>query len=117
MAQHGVQSLALGDLDVGKLEETRNAIASQSPNVNILLMKLDVSREESVRETVEKTAAVFGRIDYAVNNAGITGPLSMTENVAFEDWQRLITVNLNGVWLCQRSEIQQMMGQELRHSK
>lgn len=114
MAQHGVQSFALGDLDVNKLEETKAALTSQPSHVDVLLIELDVSKEESVKEAVDKTVAAFGRIDYAVNNAGISGPLGKTEDVTLTDWQRLISVNLNGVWLCQRSEIQQMVKQELR---
>ncbi|KAI1615962.1 hypothetical protein EDD36DRAFT_450369 [Exophiala viscosa] len=112
MAQHGVKRFALGDIDLKKLDETKNALESQSSDVDVLLIKLDVSNEDSVKEAVEKAAAKFGRIDYAVNNAGISGPVARTESVAFSEWQHLMSVNLNGVWLCQRSEILQMLKQD-----
>ncbi|KIV78545.1 hypothetical protein PV11_06190 [Exophiala sideris] len=114
MAQHGVTRFALGDIDLEKLAETKAALISHSSDVGVLLIELDVSKEDSVKEAVEKAVAKFGRIDYAVNNAGISGPIARTESVAFSDWQQLVSVNLNGVWLCQRSEILQMLKQDLR---
>ncbi|KAH0836955.1 3-oxoacyl-[acyl-carrier-protein] reductase FabG [Fonsecaea pedrosoi] len=114
LAQHGVSNLALGDVDTKRLEETQAELAAQGLAVQVILIELDVSSEDAVREAIEKTVAAFGRIDYAVNNAGVAGPMGRAENVAFAEWRRLLDVNLNGVWLCQRAEIQQMLKQDLR---
>ncbi|OAG43886.1 hypothetical protein AYO21_01738 [Fonsecaea monophora] len=114
LAQHGVSNLALGDVDTKRLEETQAELVAQGLAVQVILIELDVSSEDAVREAIEKTVAAFGRIDYAVNNAGVAGPMGRAENVAFAEWRRLLDVNLNGVWLCQRAEIQQMLKQDLR---
>ncbi|OAL39450.1 hypothetical protein AYO20_01320 [Fonsecaea nubica] len=114
LAQHGVSNLALGDVDTKRLEETKADLVAQGLAVQVILIELDVSNEDAVREAIEKTVAAFGRIDYAVNNAGVAGPMGRAENVAFAEWRRLLDVNLNGVWLCQRAEIQAMLKQDLR---
>ena len=54
----------------------------------------------------------FGRIDYALNNAGIGGSLKTTDQIDIEDFQRVLAVNTTGVWLCQRAQIRQMLKQE-----
>jgi NAD(P)-dependent dehydrogenase (short-subunit alcohol dehydrogenase family) len=116
MAYHGVTKLALGDVNLTNLQETKNEIDSKLANVEILLLELDVTSESSVDQAMQKAAATFGRVDYAVNNAGISGPFAPTENVAFSDWRRLLDVNLDGVWRCQRAELQQMMKQDLQEA-
>ncbi|KIW81138.1 hypothetical protein Z517_04161 [Fonsecaea pedrosoi CBS 271.37] len=114
LAQHGVSNLALGDVDTKRLEETQAELVAQGLAVQVVLIELDVSSEDAVRGAIAKTVAAFGRIDYAVNNAGVAGPMGRAENVAFAEWRRLLDVNLNGVWLCQRAEIQAMLKQDLR---
>lgn len=109
--------MALGDLSLKRLEETKQLLVSEVPQVNLILIEMDVGQESSVSNAIEQAVFKLGRIDYAVNNAGIAGPTAPTDRVAFADWQRLMDVNLNGVWLCQRSEIRQMLKQELQSSQ
>ncbi|WPG98842.1 Hypothetical protein R9X50_00164000 [Acrodontium crateriforme] len=54
---------------------------------------------------------ICGPLDIAVNCAGIAGGYATDENM-LDDWRRIPSVNLDGVWLCQRAEIQQMLTQE-----
>ncbi len=82
MAYHGATKLALGDVNLGNLQDTKNEIVSKLANVQILLLELDVTSESSVDQGLQKAAATFARVDYAVNNAGISGPFAPTENVA-----------------------------------
>jgi NAD(P)-dependent dehydrogenase (short-subunit alcohol dehydrogenase family) len=58
---------------------------------------------------VEDTVAAFGRLDYAVNNAGIGGAQANTGEYAIDDWLQVIDINLNGVFYCMRYEIPQML--------
>src|SRR6201996_1661479 len=73
---------------------------------------MDVSKEESVQSGSDKIVQNFGRIDIAVNNAGIGGAGKQTADQDLKDWQKVFDINVNGVFLCQRGQIRQMLKQE-----
>jgi len=75
-------------------------------------IEMDVSKEQSIEDSVRNTVSAFGRIDIAVNNAGIGGPAKTSPDVTRSEWQTLLDINLTGVWLCQRAQIRQMLKQE-----
>jgi NAD(P)-dependent dehydrogenase (short-subunit alcohol dehydrogenase family) len=76
-----------------------------------LFIKTDVSLGAEVQALVRKTVEKFGRLDIAFNNAGIEGNWSPIAEQSEEDWDRTIDINLKGVWLCLKYEIQQMLKQ------
>jgi NAD(P)-dependent dehydrogenase (short-subunit alcohol dehydrogenase family) len=76
-----------------------------------LFVKTDVSKALEVEALIQKTTEKFGRLDVAFNNAGIEGVLSPIIRQSEEDWDRTITINLKGVWLCLKYEIRQMLKQ------
>ena len=76
-----------------------------------LFVRADVSRAAEIEALIEATVETYGRLDCAVNNAGITGPTLPLAEMAEEDWQRVLDVNLTGVWLCLKHEIRQMLEQ------
>jgi NAD(P)-dependent dehydrogenase (short-subunit alcohol dehydrogenase family) len=76
-----------------------------------LFVKTDVSQAAEVRTLVQKTVEKFGRLDIAFNNAGIEGSWSSIAEQSEEEWDRTIDINLKGVWLCLKYEIQQMLKQ------
>jgi NAD(P)-dependent dehydrogenase (short-subunit alcohol dehydrogenase family) len=69
----------------------------------------DVSNESVAEETVAKALNEFGRLDFAVNNAGISPWTGNTVDCTFETWQRVIGVNLTGTWLGMKYQIPAML--------
>jgi len=69
----------------------------------------DVRDEQNVKEAVEKVMSVFGRLDYAYNNAGIGGEFARVEDYPTDDWDKVMSVNLRGVFLCMKYEIPQIL--------
>ena len=67
-----------------------------------LALKVDVSRPSDVSEMVDRAAKDFGRIDILVNNAGICQVVTI-EEMTEEDWDRVMAVNLKGVFLCSKA--------------
>jgi len=76
-----------------------------------IFVKCDVSKAADVKELVEKTIATFGHLDYAFNNAGIEGTSAPVQDCTEENWDKTISVNLKGVWLCMKYEIPEMIKQ------
>lgn len=74
-------------------------------------MRCDVADEAQVKSAVEKTVASFGRLDAAYNNAGIQSLVTDTADLTSEEWDRVFSVNLRGVFLCMKYELMQMRGQ------
>ena len=74
-----------------------------------IFVDVDVSDHEAVKKMVEDTVDAFGRLDYAVNNAGIGGAQADTGEYEIENWLQVIDINLNGVFYCMRYEIPQML--------
>jgi len=74
-------------------------------------VEVDVSKERDVEAMVQKAVQSYGRLDCAFNNAGIEGQGAPTAECTEEDWLRVISVNLTGVWLCLKYEIAQMLKQ------
>jgi NAD(P)-dependent dehydrogenase (short-subunit alcohol dehydrogenase family) len=66
---------------------------------------LDAEAEAWVRSALE----TFGRLDFAFNNAGIEGQSAPAAECTRENWDRVLAINLTGVWLCMRHEIRQML--------
>lgn len=74
-----------------------------------MFIKADVSDANEVRHMVSKTLAVYGGLDLAVNNAGIEGVLADTEDYPQDNWDRVIAVNLTGVWISMKYELPAML--------
>jgi NAD(P)-dependent dehydrogenase (short-subunit alcohol dehydrogenase family) len=74
-------------------------------------IQADVTDSAAVERMIQTTVDWGGRLDYAINNAGVGGAHARTADYAEDEWRRVIAVNLIGVWLCMRSEIPQMLAQ------
>ncbi|KAH6962532.1 hypothetical protein BKA56DRAFT_698512 [Ilyonectria sp. MPI-CAGE-AT-0026] len=111
-ARHGVQKLALLDIDDAGLETTAALISQQTnKRVESLKIKIDVSDEKAIVQAIQKVVDAFGRIDIAINNAGIGGPIMESTKISTDEYRRVLDVNMIGLWVSQREEIRQMLGQ------
>lgn len=89
--------------------ETLNTIKSSGGDA--IFIKCDTSNEAEVKSMVEKTISTYGRLDFAFNNAGIEGIPAITHECTTENWNRVMGVNLTGVWLCMKYQIPEMLKQ------
>ena len=68
----------------------------------------DVSDDAQVEQMVDRAVAKFGRLDAAFNNAGVMARIAPTADSTREEWDRVIGINLRGVWSCMKYELRQM---------
>ena len=88
-------------------DETVNAIKAMGGEA--IFIKCDVSDAEQVEAMVDKTVKTFGRLDFAYNNAGIEGTNAVTQDCTEDNWDKTISINLKGVWLCMKYQIPHML--------
>ncbi|KAI0160651.1 3-oxoacyl-reductase [Xylariaceae sp. FL1272] len=113
-AKHGITRLALCDINSAALAQSASALREQYPNLSTVEITLDVRSTAAVASGIAQAVKELGRLDVAVNNAGIGGSGNETHEVPEEEWLRVNDVNLNGVWRCQKEEIKHMLKQEDR---
>jgi NAD(P)-dependent dehydrogenase (short-subunit alcohol dehydrogenase family) len=75
----------------------------------VAFFETDITDSAAVNAVVAKTIERFGRLDYAIHSAGITGPAHFTADLAESDWSHVLAVNLTAVWLCMKAEIPVML--------
>jgi NAD(P)-dependent dehydrogenase (short-subunit alcohol dehydrogenase family) len=73
-----------------------------------MAVRCDVSDDAQVAAMVDRTVAEFGRLDVAFNNAGVMAHIAPTAASTREEWDRVIGVNLRGVWSCMKYELRRM---------
>jgi NAD(P)-dependent dehydrogenase (short-subunit alcohol dehydrogenase family) len=76
-----------------------------------LAVRCDVSDDAQVAAMVERTVTEFGRLDAAFNNAGVMAKIAHTGDSTRDEWDRVIGINLRGVWACMKYELLQMQKQ------
>jgi len=99
--------VALADMNELGGKETLEMIKKAGGKA--FFIKTDVSRTPDVEKMVQETVKEFGRLDYAANNAGIEGTQGNILDQTEESWDRVLNVNLKGVWLCMKYEIPEML--------
>ena len=76
-----------------------------------LALRCDVTRTDDVRGALERTIEMFGRLDFAFNNAGIEYKIQPAAEVTEEEWDRIMDIDLRGVFLCMKYEIPLLLKQ------
>jgi NAD(P)-dependent dehydrogenase (short-subunit alcohol dehydrogenase family) len=102
--------LIIADMNEDGGQQTVHMIAEQGGEATFV--QVDVSRATEVEAMISKTVQTYGRLDCAHNNAGIgSRPRVLLHELSEESWERVISINLKGVWLCMKYEIIQMCTQ------
>lgn len=112
-AREGCDQIALADMNFEGSEETARLIKNIRPDIQeVYSDKVDVSRPEDVKKFMEQVATRYGRIDYAVNAAGVLGPSMPSHEMSIEDFDKIVNVDYRGLWLCSREELKYMTRQD-----
>lgn len=90
-------------------QETLKVIKASGGDAKFI--KCDVSKSKDVESLLKLTVEAYGRLDFAVNNAGIEGMTAPTHECSEDNFDKTIGVNLKGVWLCMKNELSVMLKQ------
>ena len=102
--------LIIADMNEDGGQQTVHMITEHGGEATFV--QVDVSRATEVEAMISKTVQTYGRLDCAHNNAGIgSRPRVLLHELSEESWERVISINLKGVWLCMKYEIIQMCTQ------
>lgn len=102
-------SVVLADWNEQSVNEAARLLKTEG--FEILAIKCDVSDEKQVEEMINKTVAEFGRLDFAYNNAGVQNELAEAADQMRNDFDRVTSINYQGVWSCMKYELQYMRKQ------
>jgi NAD(P)-dependent dehydrogenase (short-subunit alcohol dehydrogenase family) len=102
-------SVALADWNEKAVRAAAENLAAKGHKV--LAIRCDVADDAQVETMVAQTVATFGRLDVAFNNAGVQNVLAETAEAPRDDYDRVMSINLRGVWSCMKFELQHMRAQ------
>jgi NAD(P)-dependent dehydrogenase (short-subunit alcohol dehydrogenase family) len=100
-------SVVIADVSEQSNQETARMI--EELGARALAVRCDVTRAEDVKTALDKAVEAFGRLDFAFNNAGSEQAITATADLREEEWNRIIDINLRGVFLCMKCEIPLML--------
>jgi len=109
LAKDGANIVVNAVSNITKAREVAKEIESMGRKALVILV--DVSQKKDVENMVNQTLERFGKIDILVNNAGIVGPTIPIQELSEEDWDRIISVDLKGTFLCCKAVIPHMISQ------
>jgi len=100
-------TVAIADLNLENAKKTAKEIGQNTPAI-----QLDVSKAESVQNTIDECLNTWGHIDILVNNAGIVGNDVPVKDLSEDDWDQVLNINLKGTFLCSRAVLPAMLAQK-----
>lgn len=105
-AREGAKVVVSGIVDSDGQETVRTITDAGGEAIYV---HADVSKPGDVEALMAKAVETYGRLDFAYNNAGIEGSQAPIADYDVDDWNRIIAINLTGVWLCTRAAIPHML--------
>ncbi|UOQ84830.1 SDR family oxidoreductase [Gracilibacillus salinarum] len=104
-------SLVLVDLNKDGLEESKKEILAAAPEVKVELVEANVAKEDEVKQYIQQAIDTFGKIDGFFNNAGIEGKQDLTEDFGIDEFHKVVSINLDGVFFGMKYALKQMKKQ------
>jgi NAD(P)-dependent dehydrogenase (short-subunit alcohol dehydrogenase family) len=101
--------VAVADVDEAAGAETVDRVTEAGGEA--VFVRTDVTQEADVAGLVARVVDTWGRLDAAINNAGITGPYKFTPEYSLDEWNHVLAINLTGIFLGLKHEIPQMVRQ------
>jgi glucose 1-dehydrogenase len=116
LAKSGEYSgLVINSRKIDEAQQTANEIKNNNiesnPNLDIIAIQADISKESECIKLVEQTIEHFGRLDVLVNNAGIQKNIPI-EETTLDEWYKIIAVDLTGPFVCSREAVKHMEKQQ-----
>ena len=109
--QFGAQGAKLAISDINGKTLANTAAELEAKGYEVFYQTCDVANEDQVKSFVDASVDKFGRIDAAVNNAGIDPAHNLLADTPVEDYQRTMDINVKGVFLCMKYQIPHMIAQ------
>jgi len=106
MAEAGARVMCT-DINANTVMETEENL--KAAGYKTLSLKIDVSKEKEVEEMIKRTVKEWGSLDIIFNNAGVGGTIAPIHEFSLADWERLLAINLTGVFLCTREAVRVMI--------
>lgn len=103
-------NIAIADISGDNNNSAMEEIKKENPAA--IFIACDVSDIKQVENAISKTVSTFGKLDIALNNAGIGGEANIVGEMSEASWLKVIGINLNGVFNCMKYELTQMVLQE-----
>jgi NAD(P)-dependent dehydrogenase (short-subunit alcohol dehydrogenase family) len=97
-----------------RAEELRTTASIACGGPEMLVVPTDVSQADAVAALFSRVKEAYGRLDLLFNNAGVSAPVVPVEDLSFEQWSKVVAVNLTGSFLCAQEAIRIMKAQEPR---
>jgi NAD(P)-dependent dehydrogenase (short-subunit alcohol dehydrogenase family) len=110
-AKEGCKKIVIADVNIKQLQATKEEIEKTYPGVTVLATSLDVRDQGSIQGMVDAAVKTFGRVDYCANVAGIIR-YGDTAILPIADFDLVYQVNLRGIFLCAKAQINAMLKQE-----
>jgi NAD(P)-dependent dehydrogenase (short-subunit alcohol dehydrogenase family) len=110
LAQEGAR-VVIADIDIDHAEVLAKELNEDAGEDRAMALKVDVTSESDTRDMALAVVQAFNKIDVLINNAG-TYPHVNFEDITYEAWRRVFTVNIDSVFLCTRAALPQMKKQE-----
>ena len=102
-------NVVLADIDLPSVHKAVERLKTEG--FEALAVHCDVTNEESVKSMVDTTVSTYGHLDIAYNNAGVQCEVAETAKLSTASFDRVLSINLRGIWLCMKYELQQMSRQ------
>src|SRR5438094_1242020 len=102
-------SVVVADVSEQGNQETARMIEEDGGRA--LALRCDVTRVEDVKAALDKAVEALGRLDFAFNNAGVEQATAALADLTEQEWDRIVAINLRGVFLCMKYEIPLMLKQ------